>query len=62
MLFRRGGHAELRARAMAEAFARLGRDAGVAVYDRCNRLAGAIDYFGGTASPPSTARTYPWSH
>ena len=61
-LFHRGGHAEHQARALAEAFARLGRDARVAVYDRGQRLAGAIHYFGGTAPPPTPARAYPWSH
>ena len=62
LLFRRGGHAEHQARALAEAFARLGHNARITVYDRRNRLAGAIDYFGGTAPPPTPARAYPWAH
>jgi hypothetical protein len=62
LVFRRGRHAELQARALAEGFARLGLDARVTLYDRQGRLAGAIDYFGVTAPPTTPSRAYPWRH
>jgi hypothetical protein len=62
LAFGRGLEAEGEARRLARAYAKVGKDASVMIYDAGDRLAGAIDYYG-VQGPLSQGRRsrYPWS-